>query len=310
MTCLARGTSGSAPTGTTFISSNRHFPDAYAQVKHDQWDEVIELAYEPELVEGALDALAERSKHWTLVSSVSVYSTNNQPGAAEDATLVEPTDLGAYAHAKVAAEQLTQTAIGERLLIARPGLIAGPSDSSDRFSYWVARLALASTNQVLVPEAAGRYVQYIDVRDLAAWLLDAGLQGRRGTYNVVGSTHNFSDFLSVAAQTANFTGELVAASDKWLKEHGVNYWAGPRSLPLWLPHEDAGFAQRSGERFIAAGGIERSLSQTLEDVLVDERARGLNRVRRSGLSRAHELSLLCSLDESAPSSGCTDWHSE
>lgn len=292
VTCLARGESGTAPNGVTFIRSDRRQPGAYDEVKDDVWDEIIELAYEKDLVEGALDSLADRSKHWTLVSSVSVYASNNEPGASEDAILVGPTDFEDYAHAKVAAEMSTKEAVGGRLLIARPGLIAGPGDTSDRFSYWVSRLALASTDDVLVPETKGRYVQFIDVRDLATWLLDSGLRGLTGTYNVVGSQHNFSDVLGSAAQVAGHRGELISADDSWLNEHGVNYWAGPHSLPLWLPLEDAAFAQRSGERFKAAGGSERSLTQTLEDVLTDERARGLDRTRRSGLSRSEENLLL------------------
>ena len=292
VTCLARGESGTAPNGVTFVRSDRRQPGAYDEVEGVLWDEIIELAYESDLIEGALNSLADSSKHWTLVSSVSVYASNNELGASEDAMLVEPTDLEDYAHAKVAAEEATTAAIGERLLIARPGLIAGPGDTSDRFAYWVSRLALASKGDVLVPETKGRYVQFIDIRDLAAWLVDAGLRGLTGTYNVVGSEHNFSDFLHSAAQVAGHMGELISADDRWLNEHGVNYWAGPHSLPLWLPIGDAAFARRSGERFMAAGGSERNLMQTLEDVLKDERARGLERERRSGLSRAEESLLL------------------
>lgn len=292
VTSLARGESGTAPKGVTFIRSDRSQPGAYDEVKDVAWDEIIELAYENDLVQGALDSLADSSKHWTLVSSVSVYAGNNEPGASEDATLIEPTDLEDYAHAKVAAELATTQAVGERLLIARSGLIAGPGDTSDRFSYWVSRMALASKDDVLVPETHGRYVQFIDLRDLAGWLVDAGHRGLTGTYNVVGNEHNFSDVLFSAAQVAGHTGELIPADDSWLSKNGVNYWAGPRSLPLWLPLGDTAFAQRSGKRFKAAGGTERSLAQTLKDVLTDERARGLDRGRRSGLSREEEILLL------------------
>ncbi len=301
VTVLARGIAGAAPQGAAFARSDRRLPGAYDAVKNVEWDEIIELAYERDLVEGALEALASRTKHWTLVSSVSVYESNNEPGASEDAKLVDPTDPDDYAHAKVAAEQITELAVGDRLLIARPGLIAGPGDTSDRFSYWVSRLALAAHGRVLVPQTEGRYVQFVDVRDLAAWVLDAGFRGLTGIYNVVGSEHNFSDVLVSAAKVAEHTGELIAADDVWLREQGVNYWAGPYSLPLWLPLGDSGFARRNGERFKAAGGIERSLEQTLEDVLSDERARGLDRVRRSGLSRTEELVLLQKISGSGKS---------
>lgn len=274
VTCLARGESGAPPSGVRFIRADRTQPGAYDEVKNVAWDEVIELAYSRDLVEDALASLADRSHHWTLVSSVSVYASNNEPGASEDADLVEPTDRDNYAHAKVAAEQITVEAIGDRLLIARPGLIVGPGDNSDRFSYWVSRLALASSDDVLVPQTRGRYVQFIDVRDLAAWLVDSGLRGLSGIYNVVGRACTFSDVLLSAVQVAGHTGALISADDNWLNKNGVNYWAGPHSLPLWLPLGDAAFAQRSGGRFKAAGGSERSLARTLEDVLADERARG------------------------------------
>lgn len=127
VTCLARGESGEVPPGATLVRSNRRLSGAYDSVKGRNWDEVIELAYEADLVTGALEALAGNTRHWTLVSSVSVYASNSEPGADEAAALVEPIDLDDYAHAKVAAERTTTAAVGDRLLIARPGLIAGPS---------------------------------------------------------------------------------------------------------------------------------------------------------------------------------------
>ena len=292
VTCLARGDSGAVPSGVTFIRSDRRLSEAYDLVVGTVWDEVIELSYEADLVTGALEALAGSTQHWTLVSSVSVYASNAESGADEDAILVEPVDVGDYAHAKVAAERATTRVVGDRLLIVRPGLIVGPGDMSDRFSYWVSRLALASDDSVLVPDSHGRYVQFIDVRDLAGWLISAGHRRLTGIYNAVGSSRELSSVLMAAAQVAGHTGELISADDDWLTAHNVNYWAGPRSLPLWLPRSEAAFAQRSRSRFLDAGGTERNLMQTLEDVLVAERARGLDRERRSGLTRGEESFLL------------------
>jgi nucleoside-diphosphate-sugar epimerase len=292
VTCLARGESGEVPSGVTFVRADRRHSGAYDGVKGRDWDEIIELTYETDLVTGALDALADNTQHWTLISSVSVYASNTEPGADEDAALVNPTDPDDYAHAKVAAERATAEAIGDRALIARPGLIAGPGDTSDRFSYWVSRLALASDEPILVPDVNDRAVQLIDVRDLAEWLIAAGRRGLTGIYNAVGSERDFSAVLLAAAQVAGHAGQLISADDDWLIAHNVNYWAGPRSLPLWLPRSDAGFARRSHSRFLAAGGTERSLKQTLEDVLADERTRGLGRERRSGLTREEEKLLL------------------
>ncbi|HWL02832.1 MAG TPA: NAD-dependent epimerase/dehydratase family protein [Microbacteriaceae bacterium] len=292
VTCLARGESGAVPSGATFIRADRRAPDAYDAVKATDWDEIVELACEADLVAGALAELAERTRHWTLVSSVSVYADNSQPGADEDAALVDPTDVDDYAQAKVAAERATAEVMGDRLLIVRPGLIAGPGDTSDRFGYWVSRLAMASHEPVLVPETQGRTVQVIDVRDLAEWIVTSGTGGLAGTFNAVGSEHRFSAVLHSAARVAGYTGELITADDDWLTARGVDYWAGPHGLPLWLPRSESAFARRSRARFVAAGGIERGLEQTLADVLADERERGLSRERRSGLSRAQERRLL------------------
>lgn len=292
VTCLARGESGAVPSGVTFVRSDRRTPGAYDLVKDTGWDEVIELSYEADLVTGALDALAGATRHWTLVSSVSVYASNTEPGADEDAVLVEPSDLNDYAHAKVAAERATTQVVGDRLLIARPGLIVGPGDTSDRFSYWVSRLALASQEPVLVPDVHDRFVQFIDIRDLAGWLISAGRRRLAGIYNAVGSERDLSTVLLAAAQVAGHTGEFISADDDWLTTRNVNYWAGPHSLPLWLPRTDSAFAQRSRSRFLAAGGTERNLMHTLEDVLADERIRGLDRERRSGLTREEECLLL------------------
>lgn len=296
VTCLARGEAGSVPPGVTFVRADRRAPGAYDAVAATPWDRVVELAYESPLVEGTLDALAATARHWTLVSTVSVYEGNDVPGADEDAPLVTPTDPENYAHAKAAAEQRTREAVGEGLLLARPGLIVGPGDPSDRFSYWVARMALAPGGDILTPPTSDRYVQYIDVRDLAAWLERAMVRRLTGTYNAIGRPHRFADFLRAAAGSARYTGTLVTAGDDWLLDHGVNYWAGPRSLPLWLPAPDAPIAQRSSERFHTSGGAARSLAETLRDVLDDERHRGLARPRRSGLTREEEVELLAAWD--------------
>ena len=292
VTCLARGESGQVPDGARLVRSDRTRPDAYATVRDGEWDEVIELSYNPAFVTAALDALGERAGHWTLVSSVSVYASNGEPDADESAALLEPNDLDNYGHAKVAAERGSISAVGDRLLIARSGLIAGPGDGSDRFGYWVGRFALAGDGPVLVPEAGARMVQYIDVDDLAAWIVAAGRLGRVGAFNVVGPAMPLGDVLSAAASVAGHTGRAETVADDLLQANDVRYWSGPRSLPLWLPAADIGFAQRNTTAFLAAGGTTRSLEETLTRALDDERARGLRRERRSGLSRDDELAVI------------------
>lgn len=292
VTCLARGESGAPPSGAQFVQADRTSPDAYADVANQQWDEVIELGWDHRVVQGALAALADVAEHWTLISTVSVYASNTEPGADETAALLVPVDLDDYGQAKVAAENASRSALGDRLLTVRPGLIVGPGDGSDRFGDWVSRFALAGDGPVLCPETGGRTAQVIDVDDLAAFIVAAGRNGTTGIINAVGDEHSLADVLAAAAQTAGFTGEVVSASDEWLLDHEVRYWAGPRSLPLWVPRADAAFAQRDNSAFHAAGGQLRALPLTLQRVLDAERASGLDRPRRSGLTRAEELDLI------------------
>jgi len=299
VTCLARGVSGPTARGATLVATDRMSQAAYDAVRLQEWDEVIELSHDPAQVVPALEALADHAAHWTMVSSVSVYASNAASGADEAAALVAPVDLSDYAQAKVAAEVQTHAAVGDRLLIVRPGLIGGPGDPSDRFGYWVARLAAAGTEGVLTPVADSMRVQVIDVRDLAGWLVSAAAGGLVGTFNAVGNIHGMNETLAWAAEVTGFEGRFVSATDDWLVAHDVNYWAGPRSLPLWLPQTDAGFSQRSNAAFIAAGGTLRSLRETLGDVLQDETVRGLLRDRRAGLTRSEETELLDLHDASA-----------
>ncbi|QDB78555.1 reductase [Georgenia wutianyii] len=290
--CLARGVSGTVPDGARLVVADRTRPGAYADLD-GEWDDVVELAYEPEPVESALAALAGRARHWTLVSSVSVYRDNDAPGADEGAAVVDPVDLTDYAQAKVAAERATAAALGERLHVVRPGLIVGPGDPSDRFGYWPARLLRGG--QVLTPTLAGRHVQVIDVADLAAWIVTAGLRGAGGVVDAVGHSHPLTDVLAEIAAAAGVDGVRVPAEDEWLLARGVRHWAGPRSLPLWLPPDMGGMMQRSNAAYLAAGGSVRPLADTIARVLDDERERGLDRPRRSGLTAEEEHSLLADL---------------
>ena len=293
VTCLARGLSGAVAGGVRFVAADRVDPGAYDELE-GEFDEVVELAYHPVAVGSALGALADRAAHWTLVSTISVYAGDAGPGADETAPLVEPSDDPTdYPGAKVAAEGASAAALGERLLIVRPGLITGPGDPSDRFGYWPARLARGG--RVLTPPLAEGLVQVIDVADLAAYVLSAGAAGVTGVVQATGPSIGLADALTVIAQVTGFDGELVEASADWLVEHGVQYWMGERSLPLWLPLELTVMRQLSIERFLGTGGVNRPLSEVVERVLGYERELGLDRPRRSGLSAAEEQDLLAQL---------------
>ncbi|MBT0568162.1 NAD-dependent epimerase/dehydratase family protein [Williamsia sp. CHRR-6] len=298
VTCLARGQAGPMPPGVTAVHADRTMPNAYASVREHEWDSVIELSHELALVTGALAALASRARHWTLVSTISVYDDDTTIGADETASTVQPDDLSDYGQAKVAAERATADALGDRLLIARPGLIVGPGDRSDRFGYWVARCALAAQagdaehEEVLIPRVDDLWAQVIDVRDAAQWLVHAAATQTTGVVDVVGTPVPLGEVIDAAAEVAGHRRPRVVADDDWLVAHDVAYWGGPRSLPLWLPREMVGFARRANTAYRAAGGQERPLRETLRDTLADEQARGLDRDRVSGLTRSEELELI------------------
>jgi nucleoside-diphosphate-sugar epimerase len=297
VTCLARGTRP-APYGTTLVTADRDDPDAYGVVAGREWDEVVDISSNPAHVAAAVAALGERTRHWTYVSTVSVYAANDQPGADESAALLPPAEPGDdedYGRAKAAAEASVRSSLGHRAAVVRPGLIVGPGDPTDRFGYWVGRFALAGGEDVLVPDTAERGAQVIDVDDLAAFVVAVGRERWTGVANAVGDPAPLDRVLSEARQAAGHSGALVPAADDWLEEHEVAYWAGPRSLPLWLPRDMPGFWTRSNAVYRLLGGRLRPLRETLERTLSDERNRGLERERRSGLTRADELALLAEI---------------
>ena len=127
----------------------------------------------------------------------------------------------------------------------RPGLIVGPGDPTDRFGYWVGRFSLAGEEDVLVPDAAGRGAQVIDVDDLAAFVRSIGQERWTGVVNAVGDPVPLGEVLGLAREVAGHAGATVAAPDEWLEEREVAFWSGPRSLPLWLPRDMPGFSSSS-----------------------------------------------------------------
>lgn len=294
VTCVARGESGDAPAGARFVQADRTQPGSLDAVSDQHWDNVIELAWNPTVVQTALDALADRASHWTLISSISVYDGDTGPGANESQALLSPDPEGDYGAQKVHAETNSAHALSDRPLIVRPGLIVGPGDPSDRFGYWPGRFALAADDgePVLVPPTENAWAQFIEATDLAAFTLRAAVDARTGPVDATGQPLPLAEVLDASADAAGFSGERRTADAAWLEQNDVNYWAGPRSLPLWLPADMTGFARRDTTRFTSWGGTTRPLAESIERVLDDERTRALSRERRSGLSRHDELELL------------------
>ncbi|MDR6987050.1 nucleoside-diphosphate-sugar epimerase [Paenarthrobacter nitroguajacolicus] len=298
VTCFARGTSTDPPDGATWVRGDRALgAAAYAELDGG-WDAVVEVSRDPVQARDALDGLGRAASYWTFVSSCSVYADHSVPGADEDAELLEPLPAGeagspeTYGESKSAIEQMTVALVGEKAHIVRAGLIGGPGDGTDRYGYWPARFA-ADTDTVLVPDIPDAPTQIIDVRDLAAWILRSAERGLTGTYNALGDAVRFADYIAASQRVAGTVEEdVVRPTEDWLVEHGVDYWAGPDSLPLWLPPGHDGFQARSNRAAREAGMSLRPWQETLAATLEDEKQRGLDRERKAGLSRATEQKLV------------------
>ncbi len=298
VTCAARGESGAVPAGARHVVLDRAAPDWSAL--DGEWDAVVDVARTPSWVADALDALADRVPHWTFVSTISVYADHATPGGSQDTLpLLEPiTDdveqdtPEKYGASKVACEQDVQ-ARATQALVVRPGLIVGPGDPSGRFSYWPERLAEGGV--VLAPESPDRPVQVIDVRDLANWVVTCSENRETGVYDATGHVSSLGVVLEEIARSVGGGAELVWVDARFLQEHDVRHWAGPRSLPLWLPDESIGIASHDVSAAFATGLTTRPITATARDTLAwlrsDEKA------ARTGLTRAEERDLIA------------EWHS-
>lgn len=315
VSCLSRGDSGPAPEGAHHIWADRDEetdPQAgtWTGLASHEWDAVIDVARTPSWVQTALSALAGKVRHWTFVSSISVYADVSAPGGtpadtptlpAAQEDLDDMADPTSYGRNKVACEQAVQQALPDSSLIARPGLVIGPGDPSGRYTYWPLRLARGG--RVLAPQPPEAHTQFIDVRDLASWLVAAAERGVTGVYDTVGPSIPMRQMLTQTLEGVRRTMKpgtrkppirMVWADPDRLQQLDVRPWAGPRSLPLWLPGpEYAGMRDRDVSQTLAAGLTPRPLADTAYDTL--RWATNGTGARRSGLTPDEEQDVLASL---------------
>jgi len=246
------------------------------------WDAVIDTSGSlPRTVGASAALLSHTAGHYTFVSSVSAYGTFPRRGIDEDepvAKLPEPEseDTGRYyGELKAACEVEVRAAFPGRALVVRPGLIVGPYDLTERFTYWVRRLA--EGGRVLAPRAPDQPVQLIDARDLADWIVRMVEQQRAGTFNASGPAAPlvFGEMLERIRIAAGGHAELVWVDERRLVEAGVGPWD---ELPLWLDlprnPEFTGFLAVDLGRALSTGLGLRLLEETVVDTLAWVRTRG------------------------------------
>ena len=258
-----------------------------------EWDAVVDTARLPRWTRSAARALRGRIGHYTYVSSASVYGDVSAPGVDESAPLEQlededSEDLEAhYGALKAACERAAEEELPGRVLHVRAGLIVGPNDPTGRFTWWVHRLARGG--DTLAPEPRDQRVQFVDVRDLAAWMLDMAERGGVGVFNATGpaTPMTMEDFLEGTRRAVGDGARLVWVDQGFLADQGVGPWM---DLPLWLSPtahpELAGLLSLDVGRALAAGLTFRPLEDTVAATL--ERASttpdaGLDPGRERGL---------------------------
>ena len=246
------------------------------------WDAVVDPSgYTPAVVRASAELLRD-SGSYLFVSSVSVYA-DFSVGPDEDSPVTElgeasslelAEDFSNYGALKALCEQAVQDVFGERSLIVRPGLIVGPHDPTGRFTYWAHRLARGG--EILAPGPPDRHAQFIDVRDLAGWMLDCVERGVTGVFNATNEGVAWGELLAGA--------DVTWVSDEHLVAHEVGEWM---ELPLWLADPAwAGMHRTDVGRAVGAGLTFRPVAETIAGAAEAPAADGV------GLTPEREAELL------------------
>jgi 2'-hydroxyisoflavone reductase len=262
------------------------------------WDAVIDPSgFVPRVVRASAELLRDAVGHYVFVSSISVYREPYQPGFDEDAPVfeVEPKTESVdeeYAELKAACERVLEEILPGAHASVRAGLIVGPHDPTGRFTYWPLRFAAGG--DVLAPRPPEREVQYVDVRDLGAWLVRAAEERTAGTFNAARPAASFGDLLETCRSVAGSESRIVWADEAFLVEQGVGQWM---ELPLWLAGDDAPFLEADVSRAVDEGLSFRPVPETVADTLAWARQTGVSLVTpgvrgSAGMDPAREAELL------------------
>jgi 2'-hydroxyisoflavone reductase len=264
----------------TLFNRGRTAPDLYPEVEHLRgdrdgdldalrgrtWDAVVDNSgYVPRVVRASAELLEGAVGHYTFVSSISVYRDPLTPGLDESAPVVELDDPATedvaenYGGLKALCERVVADTFPDAYANVRAGLIVGPHDPTGRFTYWPVRIARGG--DVLAPGDRDRRVQFVDARDLAAWMVEVAERRVAGTFNATGPVPavTMGDLLE-ACGDAN----LIWVDEAFLLEHEVGPWM---ELPLWLPREDNALLEADVSKAVAAGLRFRPIGETIRDTL-------------------------------------------
>lgn len=269
----------------TLFNRGRTAPDLYPRAEHlvgdrdgdlsavegRSWDAVVDPSgYVPRIVRASAELLIDSVAHYIFISSISVYREPLDAGFGEDAplgTLDAPTEdvTGAsYGPLKALCEEVVRDVYPASHANVRAGLIVGPHDPTGRFTYWPVRLAAGG--DVLAPADPDRHVQFVDVRDLGAWIVHLAEERISGSFNATGPVPaiTMAGLLETCRRVAGSDANLVWVDEGFLLKEGAGPWM---ELPLWLPGAEAGLLQADVSRAVAAGLAFRPLEETVRDTL-------------------------------------------
>jgi 2'-hydroxyisoflavone reductase len=305
----------------TLFHRGKHNPDMFPDVERifgdrntdidrldgKTWDAVIDTCgYFPRQVKASTARLAGATGHYTFISSISVYSGFEKPGMDESAPVgriddpaIEEVTGESYGPLKALCEQAAEEAMPGRVLNVRPGLIVGPHDPSDRFTYWPVRVARGG--EVLAPDQPEVLVQIIDVRDLAEWNITMAEQGRTGVYNATGpdTLLTMGEVLNTCKTITESDAVFQWAPEKFLLDAEVAPWT---EMPLWVPEsEGAGFSAIDCTKAIAHGLTFRPLEEITRATYEWTKSWPEDRPLRAGIAPEKEAAVLKRLREAAGS---------
>ena len=261
------------------LRGDRSQPDAYASLAGRTWDIVVDTANSVPWTREAVAALKDAVQQYVYVSSTGAFWPYRTVEIPEDGPIVlddtPPRTPPSFGVMKAQSERAVRDGLPGRALVIRPGYIVGPGDTSDRFTYWPVRMARGG--EVLVPGRRDDRVQYVDVRDLAAWMVRLMEQGVQGTFNAVGpaAPQTLAQFiegltpLTPPATTVTWVEDYAFLKAYSLRTPSPDDPGGLIEAIPWVMAEgdELGHMRISNRKALAAGLTCRPLLETARDTL-------------------------------------------